>query len=195
MKQVITIIGLGLLAAASVMILDPGAVNDAVNGPMDEQKLTLTSSAFADGGAIPTRYTCDGENISPPLSISNVPEGTKTLVLVMDDPDIPQVFKDERGIDSFDHWVMYSIDPDTAELAEGATHGAEGLNGSGNAGYTGPCPPTEYEPTEHRYIFKLYALKGSLQFVKAPTKAEVLAALSGMKLGEAMLVGTYDRAR
>lgn len=156
--------------------------------------LTLASGAFGSGGTIPERYTCDGENVSPPLSISGVPEGTKSLVIIMDDPDIPKVFKEERGIDSFDHWVMYGIDPATTEIKEGEVVGALGLNGSGREGYTGPCPPPQYEPTEHRYIFKLYAFSGGLNFTKIPTKAEVLAAMDGSVLADAKLIGVYDRS-
>lgn len=158
--------------------------------------LHLSSSAFENNEPIPSKYTCDEERtMNPPLSLSGVPAGTHSLVLIMDDPDIPQVFKDERGIDSFDHWVMYGIDPKTSGIGEGEVPGKLGLNGRGEEGYTGPCPPPEYEPTKHRYIFKLYALKGSLQFQESPTKAEVLAAMSGMILDEATLIGTYDRKK
>lgn len=200
MKQIIAIIGLGLLAGASIMFFGGDKAGTYGNEtPMnennDQSSLTLSSTAFESGGAIPSQYTCDGERtMNPPLSISNVPSEAKSLVLVMDDPDIPQVFKDERGIDSFDHWVVYGIPPDTTEIKEGAVVGALGMNGREEAGYTGPCPPPEYEPTTHRYIFKLYALSGTLQFIKAPTKAEVLAAIQGMILDEAELIGTYDRS-
>ena len=159
--------------------------------------LTLTSSAFTHGGTIPEMYTCDGVNINPPLTISGIPEGTKSLALIVDDPDIPQVFKDQRGIDSFDHWTVYNLPPDTTEILEGSVVGSVGLNsrGEGESAYTGPCPPTEYEPTEHRYFFKLYALSGTLNFIKAPTKAEVEQAINGMVIQQAELVGLYDRLR
>lgn len=165
------------------------------NAPGYTEHMEITSSAFAGGQPIPAQYTCDGtRTLSVPLSIRGVPEEAQSLVLIMDDPDIPQVFKDQRGIDAFDHWVMYSIPPETTEIPEGAIVGAQGLNGAGNEGYTGPCPPPEYEPTEHRYIFTLYALSGTLNFIKAPTKDEVLQAMQGMILAEAELIGTYDRA-
>lgn len=189
MKPLYWFIGIAILALVVFI-----AVSNSNDISMDTNTLTLTSSAFKDGGAIPLQYTCDGENKHPPLSISGVPEGAQSLVLVMDDPDIPQVFKDQRGIDSFDHWVVYALAPDTKEISEGGEVGAQGLNSAGGAEYTGPCPPPEYEPTEHRYIFKLYALSGTLNFITAPTKAEVLSAVAPMVLAEAQLTGTYDRS-
>jgi len=199
MKQIVAIIGLGLLAGVGAMFFDGQPAGNyenerLMNDTDNQSSLTLSSPAFEPGGAIPSKYTCDGDRTTnPPLLISNVPSEAKSLVLVMDDPDIPQVFKDERGIDSFDHWVVYGILPDTAEIEEGAVVGALGMNSGGTEGYTGPCPPPEYEPTTHRYIFKLYALSGTLQFIKAPSKAEVLAAMQGMMLDEAELIGTYSR--
>jgi len=90
--------------------------------------LTLTSPAFKHMERIPSRYTCDGENLSPPLNISGVPEGVESLVLLMDDPDIPDYVKKERGIEVFDHWVLYGIDPETVEIGEGQAIGSQGLN-------------------------------------------------------------------
>ncbi|MBU6323391.1 MAG: YbhB/YbcL family Raf kinase inhibitor-like protein [Patescibacteria group bacterium] len=157
--------------------------------------MELTSPAFADGGMIPAKYTCDGDRLlSPPLAVSGVPEGTKSLALVMDDPDIPQEVKDARGIDVFDHWTLYGIPADTTEIPEGASIGSAGLNGAGNAAYTGPCPPPEYEPKVHRYIFKLYALSIAPTFDAPPTKAELEAAMEGATLARAELVGKYSRA-
>ena len=156
--------------------------------------LTLASPAFEDGGVIPARYTCDGgRTLSPPLAITGVPEGAKSLVLLMDDPDIPEVFKKARGIEAFDHWVVYNIPADTKEISEGATVGVEGLNSAGKTGYIGPCPPPEYEPSEHRYVFALYALSDSLSFDKTPTKQEALSALAPLRIAEAKLVGRYSR--
>lgn len=161
---------------------------------MTDTILTLTSSAFADGEMIPSKYTCDGEQVSPPLAIAGVPERTQSLVLLMDDPDIPQVFKDQMGINAFDHWVVYGIPPATTKLKEGEVVGTEGLDSRGNAGYIGPCPPPEHQPTAHRYIFKLYALSETLTFSKPPTLAEVRATIAGKILAEAQLTGIYDRA-
>lgn len=151
---------------------------------------TITTDAFQSGAPIPARFTCDADDISPRLMISGVPHGAKSLVLVMDDPDIPKNLKAD-GV--FDHWVMYGIPPDTTEIPEGASVGASGLNGTGEAGYMGPCPPKNFEPTTHRYFFRLYAVDITLNFIKAPTKAEVLAAIEGHSMGTAELMGTYDR--
>ncbi|HEU4677501.1 MAG TPA: YbhB/YbcL family Raf kinase inhibitor-like protein [Candidatus Paceibacterota bacterium] len=151
--------------------------------------LTLTSPAFEDGGVIPSEYTCDGANVNPELRIGGVPEGTRSLVLVMDDPDIPESVKQARGIDVFDHWVLYDIPPTTDSIPKGAPVGTAGLNGLGVAGYAGPCPPDR----EHRYIFRLYAVSGTLEFVKAPSLKEVEDAAKGMAIESATLIGRYNR--
>jgi Raf kinase inhibitor-like YbhB/YbcL family protein len=156
--------------------------------------LMLTSPAFLDNGVIPAKYTCDGDRkLSPPLSISGVPEGTKSLVLIMDDPDIPEMFKKSRGINAFDHWMLFNIPADTTEIPEGATVGTAGLNDAGKAGYAVPCPPPQYEPREHRYVFTLYALSGTLTFTDAPTVAQVREALAPLLLEETKLIGRYSR--
>jgi len=157
-------------------------------------KLTLTSPAFVDGGFIPAKYTCDGEEVNPPLKISGVPKEADSLVLVMDDPDIPSAVKEKNGIDKFNHWVLYNLPPDTTEIPEGIK-GETGLNTTGAAAYIGPCPPPQYEPTEHRYVFRLYAIKGKLNFIKTPTLDEVETAAKSAALAEAELVGRYGRAR
>lgn len=151
---------------------------------------TLTSPAFTNGSSIPSSYTCDGDNASPPLSIAGVPTGARALVLVMDDPDVPKALKPDG---MFDHWVVYAIDPWTTEIPAGALAGAAGLNGAGEAKYTGPCPPPQYEPSEHRYYFRLHAIDTTLNFIKAPTKAEVLTAIEGHIIGTAELMGLYKR--
>ncbi|HVB19719.1 MAG TPA: YbhB/YbcL family Raf kinase inhibitor-like protein [Candidatus Paceibacterota bacterium] len=156
--------------------------------------LMLTSTAFANGGVIPEEYTCDGKReLSPPLAISGAPEGTKSFVLIMDDPDIPEVFKESHGIDSFDHWTLYNIPASTTEIPENSTVGTSGLNGAGKEGYIGPCPPPQYEPREHRYIFKLYALRDTVHFEAPPTKQNVLDALAPLLLAETELIGRYSR--
>lgn len=151
--------------------------------------LILTSPAFEPGGLIPEKYTCDAENISPELRIENAPAGTESFVLVMDDPDIPQSVKESRGIEKFDHWAIYNIPGDTTRIPENMATGTAGLNGAGAPGYTGPCPPDG----EHRYIFRLYALSGTLNFVAAPTLDELEAAAKSMMIESAELVGRYDR--
>jgi hypothetical protein len=156
--------------------------------------LTLTSPAFANGETIPAKYTCDGDRLlSPPLAIAGVPEGVKSLALVMDDPDIPEVIKKQNGIDAFDHWTLFNIPPETREIPEGGAAGTAGLNSAGTSGYAGPCPPPKYEPSEHRYFFKLYALRESLPLQAGATKREVLFALAPLVIAETELVGRYSR--
>ncbi|MDP2648797.1 MAG: YbhB/YbcL family Raf kinase inhibitor-like protein [bacterium] len=159
--------------------------------------LTLSSTAFESGASIPSRFTCDGDNASPPLSFGGVPEGAVSLALIMDDPDIPQAVKDSMHIGVFDHWVLYDLPPNTGSLEEGSPPadgaGVEGVNGAGKGGYTGPCPPKQYEPTEHRYFFRLYALDTKLDLPAGSTKAEVLSAMQGHILAEAELMGKYER--
>ncbi len=160
--------------------------------PTPTSMLTLTSSAFEKDARIPAKYTCDAGNISPPLSIANIPAGTKSLVLIMNDPDVPKALV-PSGV--FDHWALYNIPPETAEIPEGGVAGNPGLNGAGKDAYTGPCPPTEYEPTEHRYFFKLYALDTTLEFFKEPTAANLEAAVEGHTIESAELMARYDRKR
>jgi Raf kinase inhibitor-like YbhB/YbcL family protein len=145
-------------------------------------EMSLTSSAFADGASIPVKYTCEGENVSPPLAISGVPEGAETLALIVDDPDAPG--------GSFVHWTVYNIDPTAAEVAEGAVpgDGTEGLNGLDQPGYTGPCPPSG----THRYIFTLYALEVGLNLDAATSgKPEIEAAMADSTITQTELTGTY----
>jgi Raf kinase inhibitor-like YbhB/YbcL family protein len=162
------------------------------------EKFTITSPTFKEGESIPSQYTCDGDrHLSPPLLITGLPEGTNYLALIMDDPDIPQVLKEARGIEAFDHWVVYNLAAQsgtTVDIPEGGPLvAASGLNSAGNTGYTGPCPPSEHEPSEHRYIFVVYALSDRLVFLEPPTKQQVLDAIPPFLLGQAELVGRYKR--
>lgn len=159
----------------------------------NQMSLTLTSNTFGPNEFIPEKYSCDGQNINPPLTISGVPEGTKSFVLVMDDPDIPNEIKESRGIEKFNHWAIYNLPSDTTEITEGSALGTEGANSRGETAYTGPCPPTEFKPTTHRYVFRLYALSGSLSFEKIPTLDEVEAAARTQMLEKAELIGRYSR--
>lgn len=154
----------------------------------------LTSSAFENNGTIPAKYTCDGDRtLSPPLSFSDVPEVAESLVLIMDDPDIPEIKKKELGLSAFDHWTLFNIPPQTREIREGGTVGTPGATTAGELRYTGPCPPPEYEPSEHRYIFKLYALIAPLALSAGATKQQVLDALAPLLIAEAELIGRYSR--
>ena len=154
--------------------------------------LVLVSSAFTPGGAIPRRYTCQGEDVSPPLSWSGVPEGTKSFALILDDPDAPDP-KAPRM--TWVHWVLYDLPADTRELAEAMTAETlppgteEGQNDWRNLGYGGPCPPIG----RHRYVHKLYALDTRLTDLDAPTKTQLESAMRGHVLARAELIGTYQK--
>lgn len=157
-----------------------------------ETTLKLSSSAFVPNGQIPSKYTCDGANINPPLKFENVPAGAKSLVLVMDDPDIPSFVKDKYGIQVWDHWIIFNMPPTVTEIAEGQTPpGVQGRNTGGNNAYGGPCPPDR----EHRYFFKLYALDATLSLPAGASKAEVEKAMEKHIVAEAELVGRYERIK
>ena len=151
--------------------------------------MQLTSSAFAHEALIPARYTCDGDNVNPPLVIAGVPEQAVSLVLIMDDPDVP---KHLRPDGMWDHWVVFNIPPQTREIAENSEpEGVHGLGTGNNLEYYGPCPPDR----EHRYFFKLYALDCKLNLPQGVGKAAVEQAMVGHILAEAQLMGRYNRPR
>lgn len=143
--------------------------------------MQLSSAAFEEGGQIPPRYTCDGEDVSPPVSWDAVPAGTAELALVMDDPDA-------RG---FVHWVVVGIPPAAGQLAEGQLPAGtrQGRNDFGGTGYRGPCPPSG----SHRYVLTLYALSAPIAVSDAPTAEEVRTAAAGLTLGEERLSTSYAR--
>ncbi|HSN16683.1 MAG TPA: YbhB/YbcL family Raf kinase inhibitor-like protein [Gammaproteobacteria bacterium] len=137
------------------------------------------------------RFTCEGQSVSPPLKWSGAPAGTKSFALIIDDPDAPDPANPQR---TFVHWVIYDIPPDVMGLKEDASKdlpgGAHaGANDTGQAAYTGPCPPIG----RHRYFHKLYALDVVLPDLHNPDKAQLLAAMKGHVLGEAQLIGTYQK--
>jgi|SRR3989344_1732004 len=151
--------------------------------------MELKSSAFEDGGVIPSKYTCDGGNINPPLSITGVPEDAKSLVIIMDDHDVP---KSVRSDGVWDHWVVFNIPPNLNVINEGEKiTGIYGKTSGGKTEYGGPCPPDR----EHRYMFYLYALDGELSLPSGSTKSEVLNAMNGHILEKTTLVGKYNRKR
>lgn len=149
--------------------------------------LSITSSAFKDQGSIPARFTCDGEGFNPPLAFNGVPSGTRSLALIMEDPDVP---KSIRPDGMWDHWTVWNISPTTGAILENAPPGGVmGTNTGGDVGYFGPCPPDR----EHRYFFKLTALDTTLTLPQGSSKAEVLKAMKGHILASAQLVGRYKR--
>lgn len=143
----------------------------------------LESSAFENAQAIPGRHSCEGEDVSPPLRWSNLPDGTRSLALVVDDPDAP------GGV--FTHWLAWGLDPAAEGLGEGESAPSEGLNGFGTSGYRGPCPPPGHG--RHRYVFRLYALDEGPELADGAAKAELEEAIAGHVLTTAELVGTYER--
>jgi Raf kinase inhibitor-like YbhB/YbcL family protein len=151
--------------------------------------LRITSTAFAEGAEIPAKYTCEGKDASPPLSWSGIPAGTKSLVLIVDDPDAPDPKAPKL---TWVHWVLYNLPPSSTGLPEGVAAlpaGTKvGVNDWNRADYGGPCPPIG----RHRYFHKLYALDTELKLDK-PTKAQVEAAMRGHVLAEAQLMGTYQK--
>jgi hypothetical protein len=154
-------------------------------------KFTLTSSAFSEGDSIPLTYTCEGKNINPPLSISDTPENTMSLAIVVEDPDIPAKVKEKMKITVFDHWVAYNIPPSTKDISADDPIGTQGSNSSGEVGYTGPCPPAAYEPVEHRYVFTVYALDTTFDLPEGATKEELLKAMNKHIVSTAKLIGQY----
>lgn len=154
---------------------------------------TIKSSAFINNGKIPSIYTCEGTDISPPLTWEDVPEDSKSLVLIVDDPDAPDPDAPKM---TWVHWVLYNLPPDSSGLGEGIkTAGlpadtGEGLNDWQRTGYGGPCPPIG----RHRYFFKLYALDTVLHGMPGnPTKGEVESAMADHVVARAVLVGTYKK--
>lgn len=151
--------------------------------------LKLESAAFATSGSIPRKYTCEGDDIAPPLSFRGVPEGTKSLALIVDDPDAPDPAAPKRV---WVHWVVYDLPPDTSGLPEGGTlpkNAREGKNDWGRTGYGGPCPPIG----RHRYFHRLYALDKQLGDLKQPNKGTLEAAMKGHVIAQTELVGTYQK--
>jgi Raf kinase inhibitor-like YbhB/YbcL family protein len=148
----------------------------------DVKSMKLLSSAFQDNGSIPKKYTCEGNDVSPPLTILDIPQGTKSLALIIEDPDS---FKG-----TFDHWIVWNIPPTQLEIVENVSFKNQGVNGFGDNSYRGPCPP---EGKLHRYFFKLYALDIELNLPKTTTKEKLIKEMEKHVLEKAELVGTYAK--
>ena len=145
--------------------------------------LQISSTAFSDGQTIPQRHTCEGDNVSPPLSWSGAPSEARSLALIVDDPDAPS--------GTFVHWLAWGLDPGSNGLDEGQPAPVEGTNGFGEKGYGGPCPPPGHGP--HRYFHRLYSLNSELDLAAGASREELDVALEGRVVGTAELVGTYER--
>lgn len=147
--------------------------------------LHVSSSAFSEGQPIPEKYSCDGRNLSPPLKWNGAPEKTKSLAIIVDDPDAPS--------GTFTHWVLYDLPAKTSELKEGSSGaGKEGVNSFKKKGYGGPCPPPN---GAHRYVFHVYALDIDSLGKAGLSKQDVSAAMKGHVLAEGQLIGKYKRAK
>ena len=167
-----------LLFVSGLLVLAPAGAGPAA----EASGLTLVSSAFRPGARIPVVYTCDGRNVSPPLRWTAPPRGTRSLALLVHDPDAPRA-------GGFTHWIAYGISPARRGLPSGVHVAHEGLNDTGRTGYTGPCPPSG----THRYVFTLYALDSSLRPKSPLLRTVFLELVRGHVLGRATLVGRYGR--
>lgn len=149
--------------------------------------LKISSSQFESNGTIPPKYTCDGENVNPSLEIEGAPEGMVSLVLIMDDPDVPNHLRPDG---MWDHWIIFNLPPNLNKVEGGIEPaGVHGVGTSGNLNYHGPCPPDR----EHRYFFKLYALDTMLDLSEGVSKKEVEKAMEGHIIEKAELMGKYNR--
>jgi Raf kinase inhibitor-like YbhB/YbcL family protein len=188
------LVGSALVLALVLLLSGFGCASETAGEGGPSMAFSLTSLSFSHQGEIPTKYTCEGEDISPPLSWSQVPQETKSLVLIVDDPDAPDPNAPRM---TWVHWVLYDLPPTATGLAEAATSSAmpagtrEGLNDWKRAGYGGPCPPIG----RHRYFHKLYALDTVLGDLGTPTKAQITAAMEGHVVAEAQLIGTYQKKK
>jgi Raf kinase inhibitor-like YbhB/YbcL family protein len=151
--------------------------------------MQLESPAFPNEGLIPKKYACDGEKVNPPLVFLEVPAGTKTLALTMEDPDVPRSLRPDG---MFDHWIIWNIPANIKGIAENSkVPGIIGLNSRGTLEYVPPCPPDR----EHRYYFRLFALDASFQLSPTTNKMDLLKAIEGHVIESAELMGRYDRQK
>ena len=157
-------------------------IEDIQETRQEVSNMKLTSPAFEHNQEMPSEYTCDGSDTSPELNIENVPEGTKSLALIMDDPDAPA--------GTWVHWVVWNIPPETKSIAKAnEPEGVQGTTSFGRAGYGGPCPPSG----THRYFFKLYALDSTLNLAEDSKKEDLLQAMEGHIIEQAELIGLYKK--
>jgi Raf kinase inhibitor-like YbhB/YbcL family protein len=174
MMQKATFVAAFLMAFAAIGSLSAGVT-----------RMKITSSAFQEDGNIPSKFTCDGADTSPPLHIEGVSEGAKSLVLIVDDPDAP--------VGLFTHWIAWNIDPKSSEVAEGnpPAKAVQGKNDFGKSGYGGPCPPGG----THRYFFRIYALDRELDLAAGSKRKQLENAMRGHVVGEGQLMGKYSRRK
>ena len=167
-----------LITAGAALILLTGIVSFAA----ETARIKITSSAFQEGGNVPSKFTCEGSDTSPPLQITGIPSQAKSLVLIADDPDAPS------GL--FTHWLIWNIPPQTTSISEGnAPRGVHGTNDFGKSGYKGPCPPSG----THMYSFKVFALDRELDLHGGSKRSQLDAAMKGHVIAQGELVGRYTR--
>lgn len=144
-------------------------------------EFSLTSDAFQHEQPIPEKYGCKGENVNPPLTITNVPANAQALAMIVDDPDAP--------VGTFTHWTTWDIEPNITSIPENTSVGTEGMNDFGDTGYGGPCPPSG----THRYFFKLYALSDKLQLSAGASRQQLEQAMEGKIIDQTQLMGMYSK--
>jgi Raf kinase inhibitor-like YbhB/YbcL family protein len=180
-----------LILFSALVLVGSGCVGAPATAPQGEtlMSIQISSAAFREGSAIPKKYTCDGEDVSPSLAWSGIPTAAKSLALIVDDPDAP--------VGVWVHWVIYNLLPTLTGLPEGVSKtpsvqglGLQGSNDFRKTGYNGPCPP---RGKPHRYFFKLYALDSALDLKAGVTKADVEKAMKGHILASGQTIGTYGR--
>jgi Raf kinase inhibitor-like YbhB/YbcL family protein len=168
------------LVAIVLLVSAHGQSSSATGG----KKMKITSSGFQQGANIPSKFSCDGANTSPPLQIQEIPPAAKSLVLIVDDPDAPS------GL--FTHWIAWNISPQTSTVPEGSLpKGMHGTNDFGKSDYSGPCPPSG----THRYFFKIFALDQELNLAAGAKRAQLDAAMKGHVIAQGELMGRYSRSR
>ena len=157
------------------------SIQPDIDNVVDFKTLKVTSTAFEEEGSIPSKYTCDGEDVSPPITIEHIPEEAKSLAIIVDDPDAPS--------GTWVHWVVWNI-PVTHQLKENEIHGQQGMNDFNNQRYNGPCPPRGI----HRYFFKVYALDTILNLDASIRKSDLERAMTSHILAFGELIGRYERS-
>lgn len=183
-KIILSLVAIALISGGLYFFFFQRSKNESFQLKLlKESNMKITSSAFENNGLVPKKYTCDGENINPPLEISDVPENAQSLVLIIDDPDAP--------MGTWTHWTVWSIDPKTTEITENnvPAGAVEGVTDFGRPGYGGPCPPSG----THRYFFKIYALDTRLNLTSGDDKRKLENAIQGHILTQAEIVGLYGR--
>jgi Raf kinase inhibitor-like YbhB/YbcL family protein len=185
-----TVLG-GLVVLAAVLLSGAGCGEKSTPEPMSGRRMAVTSPAFEEGSPIPVEYTCDGDGVSPPLSWGDIPDGTVSFALIMDDPDARAVVGK-----TFVHWVVYNIPARAQSMARAVPAdqplpgGAKQGTGTAGVGYRGPCPP---KGSTHHYHFKLYALDSLLHLPEGATKEQLITAMKDHVIAQGELVGIYGR--